>query len=61
MTMAQQWPEATIVGLDIAPIQTDLAALARAQALVGLPEAKGKKAVNWEDLAKRVTWKIGNL
>jgi len=62
MTMAQQWPEATVVGLDVAPIQTDLAALARAQALVGVPEeAKGKKAVDWEDLAKRVTWKIGNL
>ena len=51
-----------MVGLDIAPIQTDLAALARAQALVGVQEAEdGKIAVDWEDLSKRVIWKIGNL
>jgi hypothetical protein len=60
--MAQQWPECTVVGLDIAPIQTDLAALARAQALVGVQEAEdGEMAVDWEDLSKRVVWKIGNL
>lgn len=62
ITMAQQWPDCTVVGLDIAPIQTDLAALARAQALVGVQQAEdGKMAVDWEDLSKRVAWKIGNL
>lgn len=60
--MAQQWPQATVVGLDIAPIQTDLLALARAQALVGMSESvDGKSAVDWEDLSKRISWKIGNL
>jgi hypothetical protein len=64
--MAQEWPESTFVGYDIAPIQTDLQALARAQAYLSQLQADGESTektdmVNWQDLARRITWRIGNL
>lgn len=63
ISMARQWPNSTVVGFDVAPVQTDLAALARAQAIVGKADAAPDtpEPVDWEDLARRVSWKIGNL
>lgn len=62
--MAQEWPDTTFVGFDVASVQTDLWALAKAEGMLredfdDLPE-NGTR-INWQDLAERVTWHIGDL
>lgn len=62
--MAQQWRESTFVGLDIASIQTDLHALAKAQDMLNADLAGdtiGGGGTDWHDVAARVTWRIADL
>jgi hypothetical protein len=62
--MAQQWRESTFVGLDIASIQTDLHALAKAQDMLSVDLASDTidaAGTDWHDVATRVTWRIADL
>lgn len=62
--MAQQWRESTFVGLDIAAIQTDLQALAKAQQMLAggtIGDPVNAAEVDWQDVADRVTWRIADL
>jgi hypothetical protein len=62
--MAQKWRGTTFVGLDIASIQTDLRALGKAARLLRetFSDLEGcASGVDWEDLAERVTWHVGDL
>jgi hypothetical protein len=62
--MAQKWRDTTFVGLDIASIQTDLEALAKADKMLRERFSDLKESgsqVDWHDLAGRVTWHVGDL
>lgn len=63
--MARQWPQTTFIGMDIAPIQTDLKGLAAAQQRLRKlrPDLQSSDGggVDWKDLSERITWKIGDL
>lgn len=62
--MAQKWRDTTFVGLDIAPVQTDLSALSAAEQMFSheFPEpTESTSKISWQDIAGRVTWEIGDL
>jgi hypothetical protein len=62
--MAQKWRDSTFVGLDIAPVQTDLCALSAAEQMFSheYPEGPDNASKSsWQDIANRVTWHIGDL
>lgn len=62
ISQALEWPDATFIGLDIAPCQTDLNLLAEAEkrsrsSKSGVPSDTGM----WESIAQRITWDRGDL
>ncbi|KAJ9098611.1 hypothetical protein QFC21_004258 [Naganishia friedmannii] len=64
IAMAQKWRGTMFVGLDIAPVQTDLSALATAEKMFShefpqQPESTSR--ISWQDIAGRVTWHIGDF
>ncbi|KAJ9106872.1 hypothetical protein QFC19_003001 [Naganishia cerealis] len=64
IAMAQKWQDTTFVGLDIAPIQTDLLALATAERIFSHEldeQPQSTTSICWQDIASRVIWHIGDF
>ncbi|WVQ78309.1 hypothetical protein IAT38_000394 [Cryptococcus sp. DSM 104549] len=62
ISQALEWPQASFVGLDLVPCQTDLSLLAEAERTArstsqGVITGEGL----WESVAKRITWQRANF